>query len=253
MSIDKKLYRFWLDVGSISVKCIITDAAGKIVFSHYERTAGQPVRKSLVLFRAIEASFGTMIFSGAVVTGSGKELVAESTGIETINEIVAHATAAWKSYPDIKSIFEIGGQDSKYITIGRDNAGRHYLKNHAFNQLCAAGTGAFLDQQAEKNRLIHRAAGSYGQGRRESGKCGRQVFGFCQIGHDPSAAESGTCRRDCCRALLRSCPKLSHHPLQGQNSRPADTVSGGEWRLMSALSTPSGKYCILARTICLFR
>jgi len=150
MSTDKKYFRLGLDVGSVSVKCIILDSAGKIVFSHYERTAGQPVGKSLALLRAIEASLGAVSFSGAVVTGSGKELVAESTGIATINEIVAHATAAWKNYPDIKAIFEIGGQDSKYITVGRDKAGRHYLKDHAFNQLCAAGTGAFLDQQAER-------------------------------------------------------------------------------------------------------
>lgn len=175
MNRAQKYFRLGLDVGSVSVKCIITDAFGKIVFSHYARSAGQPVSKSLALFKAIEASFGTLVFSGAVVTGSGKELVAEPIGVETVNEIVAHATAAWKTYPNIKSIFEIGGQDSKYITIDRDTGGRHYLKDHAFNQLCAAGTGAFLDQQAERigvsiEQLGHMAKAA-GKAANVAGRC----------------------------------------------------------------------------------
>lgn len=175
MNTGNKYFWLGLDIGSVSLKCIIIDSAYQVIFSRYERTAGQPARKTLELFSSIKASLGNVAFSGAVATGSGKELIAEPTGITTVNEIVAHATAAWKSYPDITSIFEIGGQDSKYITIGRDNSGRHYLKDHAFNQLCAAGTGAFLDQQAERIGLsieqLGRMATAAGKPANVAGRC----------------------------------------------------------------------------------
>lgn len=139
-----------LDLGSVSLNCIITDESGSIIFKRYVRTSGLPVDATLSLFKDIANESGNISFSGAVIAGSGKELIAKSTGIKTVNEIVAHATAAWTMYPDVKTVFEIGGQDSKFISIGRKNDGTHYLKDHAFNELCAAGTGAFLDQQAER-------------------------------------------------------------------------------------------------------
>lgn len=139
-----------LDLGSVSLNCIITDESGKIIFKKYIRTSGLPVDAALSLLRDISNEFKDISFHGAVIAGSGKELIANSTGIKTVNEIVAHATAAWTIYPDVETVFEIGGQDSKFISIGRKNDGTHYLKDHAFNELCAAGTGAFLDQQAER-------------------------------------------------------------------------------------------------------
>lgn len=137
-----------LDLGSVSLNCVITNSAGKIIYKNNRRTSGMPVEAALELFLDIENEFGNISFSGAVIAGSGKELIADSTGIQTVNEIVAHATAAWTMYPGVESVFEIGGQDSKYISIGKKKDGTHYLKDHSFNELCAAGTGAFLDQQA---------------------------------------------------------------------------------------------------------
>jgi predicted CoA-substrate-specific enzyme activase len=150
MNNSRKHQFLGLDLGSISLNCIITNEKGEVLFSHYQRTSGQPIRKTLELLEAIDTSLGNIRITGAVVTGSGKELIAEPAGIATVNEIMAHATAAWQAYPNIASVFEIGGQDSKYITIGRRRSGEHFLKDHSFNQLCAAGTGAFLDQQAER-------------------------------------------------------------------------------------------------------
>jgi len=143
-------YHLGLDLGSVSLNCIITDESGKIIFKKYVRTSGLPVDATLSLFKDIANEFKDISFCGAVIAGSGKELIANSTGIRTVNEIVAHATAAWTIYPDVETVFEIGGQDSKFISIGRKNDGTHYLKDHAFNELCAAGTGAFLDQQADR-------------------------------------------------------------------------------------------------------
>jgi predicted CoA-substrate-specific enzyme activase len=143
-------YRLGLDLGSISLKCIVLDSSSRIVFKRYARTGGRPRSTALRLLNEIVGEIGAATFSGAVVTGSGKELIANAVAADTVNEIVAQARAAWAHFPETKSIFEIGGQDSKYISVGRSSAGAHFIQDHAFNELCAAGTGAFLDQQAER-------------------------------------------------------------------------------------------------------
>ena len=139
-----------LDLGSVSLDCVILDENKNIVYKSYRRTNGRPLKAASELFAEIEESCGNIGLSGVCVTGSGKELIAGQFGFETTNEIIAHATAAWTLYPNVKYIFEIGGQDSKFITVGANKNGKHYLKDHAFNELCAAGTGAFLDQQAQR-------------------------------------------------------------------------------------------------------
>ena len=143
-------YRLGLDLGSISLKCIVLDSSNRIVFRRYARTGGCPRSTALRLLNEMVDEIGAAVFSGAVVTGSGKELIANAVAVDTVNEIVAQAKAAWTQFPEIKSIFEIGGQDSKYIAVGRNPTGAHFIHDHAFNELCAAGTGAFLDQQAER-------------------------------------------------------------------------------------------------------
>ncbi len=153
MSPSAPAYRLGLDLGSVSLKGLVLDPSGRIRFKSYLRTGGQPLQAAMELLRAMAAALGAVEFSGAVVTGSGKELISAATGIDAVNEIVAHATAAWTRHPGIESIIEIGGQDSKYIVVGRGADGLYFLRDHAFNELCAAGTGAFLDQQADRMGL----------------------------------------------------------------------------------------------------
>lgn len=146
--IDTLLLGF--DLGSVSVNCVLTDTSGTILYSCYERTGGKPVEKTRLVIEELSQKFGDISISGCIVCGSGKELIAGMLQVGMVNEITAHARAAWTAYPNINSVMEIGGQDSKYILIDRDSSGNHFLKDHKFNQLCAAGTGAFLDQQAER-------------------------------------------------------------------------------------------------------
>ncbi len=136
-----------LDLGSVSFNAVVTDDAGNIVFKMYKRVEGRPFEAALSVFRVIRSEFGSVLFSGGYIDGSGKDLLGSVLGIPVVNEIVAHATAAWSFFPDVKSVFEIGGQDSKFISIGCEG-GHHFIADHVFNELCAAGTGAFLDQQA---------------------------------------------------------------------------------------------------------
>ena len=81
--------------------------------------------------------------------------VARKAGIKgnadlIIDEITAHARGAVEINRDIDTIFEIGGQDSKYISITNANP-----LDFDMNKVCAAGTGSFLEEQAEKLREIH--------------------------------------------------------------------------------------------------
>ena len=153
MGLMSTAYRLGLDLGSVSLKCIVFDRQNRIVFKRYVRIAGRPLAATLALLQEMAAELGDPAFSGVVATGSGKELIAGAISVETINEIVAQAEAAWAAYPQAHSIIEIGGQDSKFISIDRRSDGTPFIQDHAFNELCAAGTGAFLDQQAERMGL----------------------------------------------------------------------------------------------------
>jgi len=139
-----------LDLGSVSLKAVVLDQSAEIAFESYRRTEGQPVLALAALFDELRARLGNPPIHGLIITGSGKDTLAGPLGAGKLNEIVAHARAAWTLHPDVRSVIEIGGQDSKFIRIGRDRAGRPYVEDHAFNELCAAGTGAFLDQQAAR-------------------------------------------------------------------------------------------------------
>jgi len=84
--------------------------------------------------------------SGVGTTGSGRHLASMILGSDIVkNEITAHAVAAINYIPDVKTVIEIGGQDSKIIII-RDGI----VIDFAMNTVCAAGTGSFLDRQADR-------------------------------------------------------------------------------------------------------
>ena len=140
-----------IDVGSVSVKAVVLDGAGTVAFEEYRRTHGRPLDAAREVLRHAGDALGPDFpLAGAVVTGSGKALLAGPLDASPINEIVAQAHAAWTTCPDVRSIIEIGGQDSKFVRVGRGASGAPFVEDHAFNELCAAGTGAFLDQMAER-------------------------------------------------------------------------------------------------------
>ena len=183
------------------------DAADRVVFTHYARTGGRPWQATLAALRAMVAALGDAVATGVVVTGSGKELIAGPAGLATVSEIVAQATAAWTKHPDARSIIEIGGQDSKYIVVGRAPDGTPFLQDHAFNELCAAGTGAFLDQQAERLKLSIEAFGTLARdaarAARMAGRC--SVFAKSDMIHlQQAAVPVDEIAAGLCRALART-------------------------------------------------
>ena len=135
-----------IDVGSVSINVVGIDSDYQLVFNEYIRTSGQPLEAVKEGLRQMRNSFADEQVMGVGTTGSGRQLVGVMVGADIVkNEITAHATATTHFIPSVKTIFEIGGQDSKIIIL-KDGM----VVDFAMNTVCAAGTGSFLDHQAQR-------------------------------------------------------------------------------------------------------
>jgi predicted CoA-substrate-specific enzyme activase len=135
-----------LDAGSTTTKAVLLDPSTlRIVASHYTRTRSDPVTATRECLRAIAHEEGNLRVGLVGTTGSARELVGAYLGAGHVyNEISAHAAGATHFDPDVDTIFEIGGQDSKYIRL-RNGVPVDYAMNNA----CSAGTGSFLEESAQ--------------------------------------------------------------------------------------------------------
>ncbi|MBP3766339.1 MAG: 2-hydroxyglutaryl-CoA dehydratase [Bacilli bacterium] len=136
-----------IDIGSISTKGVIIDENNNIIVSEYIWTNASPINAVKELVKRLKNKLPDgYIIKGIGTTGSARKLIGEMMDANVVkNEITAHAIGTLSLYPDVKTILEIGGQDSKIIII--DNG---IITDYAMNTLCAAGTGAFLSSQAER-------------------------------------------------------------------------------------------------------
>lgn len=136
-----------VDVGSLSTNVAVIDDQKRILAKAYLMTAGRPleaVRKGLEMVGAKVA--GKVRICGAASTGSGRYLTGDFIGADVvINEITAQAAGAAIVNPKVDTIFEIGGQDSKYISLANG-----VVVDFEMNHACAAGTGSFLEEQAQR-------------------------------------------------------------------------------------------------------
>ena len=141
-----------IDIGSVSTNVVVIDDKAEVVQDIYLRTSGRPIEAVQQGLSEVERVWGhRLVVEGVGTTGSGRELIAELVGADCVNdEITAHKTGAWHisqtlGGEPVDTIFEIGGQDSKFISI--ENG---VVVDFAMNEACAAGTGSFLEEQAEK-------------------------------------------------------------------------------------------------------
>ncbi|MEO8597907.1 MAG: BadF/BadG/BcrA/BcrD ATPase family protein, partial [Candidatus Solibacter sp.] len=141
-----------LDIGSVSTNVVVIDEFSTVIHDVYLRTSGRPIEAVQQGLAEVERVWGSRLkICGVGTTGSGRELIAEFVGADVVNdEITAHKTGAIHisstlGGEPVDTIFEIGGQDSKYISI--ENG---IVVDFAMNEACAAGTGSFLEEQAEK-------------------------------------------------------------------------------------------------------
>jgi len=135
-----------IDVGSISTDMVLMKPDKSIYKKLYIRTNGDPVGSVTDGINEIFSGEEDVQILGVGTTGSGRSIAAAVTGADVVkNEITAHGVAATEALPEVRTVLEIGGQDSKIIFI--ENG---VVTDFNMNTVCAAGTGSFLDRQAER-------------------------------------------------------------------------------------------------------
>ncbi|HIQ21977.1 MAG TPA: hypothetical protein EYH34_12200, partial [Planctomycetes bacterium] len=135
-----------VDAGSTTTKAVLVDPRTcRIVASDYRRTAGDPLRATRQCLEALAGQVDERPVCLASATGSARELVGAYLGTPHVyNEISAHAAGAAHFDPEVDTIFEIGGQDAKYIFLRNGSP-----IDYAMNAACSAGTGSFLEECAQ--------------------------------------------------------------------------------------------------------
>jgi predicted CoA-substrate-specific enzyme activase len=167
-----------VDVGSLSTNVAIIDENNNVLARRYLPTASKPLEAIKHGLAEVGAEIGHKIEIVAVgTTGSGRYLTGDFIGADTIqNEITCQATAAIAIDPEVDTIFEIGGQDSKYICISNG-----VIVDFEMNKVCAAGTGSFLEEQADKLGIkINQEFGKLGLSSESPTKLGERCTVFME-------------------------------------------------------------------------
>lgn len=163
-----------VDVGSVSTNLVVMDEKDQVLAYVYRRTMGQPIVAVQEGLKELEERLPTAVgVRGAGTTGSARYLSGVIVGADIVkNEITAHAVAASHVVPDVQTVLEIGGQDSKLIII-REGV----VVDFAMNTVCAAGTGSFLDHQAARLGIPIEEFGSYAL----KSESAAQIAGRCTV------------------------------------------------------------------------
>ena len=196
----EKGYYLGVDVGSLSTKAVIIDDNNRIIAEKYIWTEGDPINAVKILINGLKEQIeGKNIKVKAVgTTGSARVLIGTILNAQVVkNEITAHAIGTISMYPDVRTIFEIGGQDSKIILI-EDGI----VVDYAMNTLCAAGTGSFLSSQANRLKLQVEEFGQIALKSKNPTKIAARCTVFAesdlvhkaQIGHKKEDIVAGLCK-----------------------------------------------------------
>lgn len=142
---EKKEGYLGVDVGSVSTDLVVLDRDLKVISAVYLPTKSRPVEAVYKGIEIIRSRFkGGLDILGCGTTGSGRYLAAKLLNADVIkNEITCQTLGAALFFPEVDTIFEIGGQDSKFISVKDGN-----VIDFQMNKICSAGTGSFLEEQA---------------------------------------------------------------------------------------------------------
>jgi len=197
-------YYLGIDVGSVSTKLAVLNSRMEIIVDVCLPTRGEPAAavKSGLTGITEQLPAGTTI-KRIGITGSAREMIAKLVSADTVkNEITTQATAALHYFPDARTVIEIGGQDSKIILI-EDGL----VRDFGMNSICAAGTGSFLDHQAERLGLSRERFGELAcascSPNRVSGRC--TVFAESEMIHkQQSGAKTEDIVYGLCQSLVQN-------------------------------------------------
>lgn len=189
-----------VDIGSISTKGVIIDDDNNIITSAYIWTEGNPVEAVRKLLDILKTKLPTeYVVKGIGTTGSARKLIGLMLKACIVkNEITAHAIGTLTFYPNVRTILEIGGQDSKIILIKNG-----IITNYAMNTLCAAGTGSFLSSQAKRLGIDVEEFGNYALKSKNPVKIAARctVFAESDLVHK---AQAGYAKEDIIAGLCKS-------------------------------------------------
>ena len=146
----KQKFKFGFDIGSISINTVVMDADGNVKLDHYDYCQGKPFDKLKEILDTLGETYANDQFGEISFTGTGGKLAAQLIGGSYVNEIVAQSSSVSRLHPDIRTIIEMGGEDSKLIFMDELDNDASRLSDFEMNTICAAGTGSFLDQQAKR-------------------------------------------------------------------------------------------------------
>ena len=138
----KASLRLGIDIGSTTVKVVVLDAHGSIVFSRYGRHYARTFETIRAMLEEAQSTLGNISLDVAV-TGSAGLGLAESRGFPFIQEVVASARLIKERWPEVRTLIEVGGEDSKVVFFDE-----RFHPDMRMNGSCAGGTGAFIDQMA---------------------------------------------------------------------------------------------------------
>lgn len=189
-----------IDIGSISTKAVVVDENNKILASDYIWTVGNPINAVKELMGILKDKLTEEVeIVGVGTTGSARKLVGVMLNANVVkNEITAHAIGTLSVNPDVRTILEIGGQDSKIILL--ENG---IVTDYAMNTLCAAGTGSFLSSQAKRLGLAVEEFGEVAMKSENPAKIAARctVFAESDLVHK---AQIGYKKEDIVRGLCRA-------------------------------------------------
>lgn len=197
------MYYMGVDVGSVSTDVVLIDNNMNVVEKIYLRTKGKPINALQEGMKILKEKYDTKQIDSVGTTGSGRSIASVLVGADAVkNEITAHAIASLFVDKDVRTIIEIGGQDSKIITLKNG-----IVTDFAMNTVCAAGTGSFLDRQAERLEIPIEEFGDYALKSkvpvRLAGRCAvfaeSDMIHKQQLGYDQSDIIMGLCE-----ALVRN-------------------------------------------------
>ncbi len=178
-----------------------TFGKGSLLLSRYIRHQGEPFSKIVHLFKPIFQTVGEDQIVGAWTTGSGGKVGKQIKGFYYVNEFRAVAEAVGRLFPEINTIFEMGGERSKYILLSKTREGQIQILDYQMNGECAAGTGAFFDQQVERLKVRIEDVGQIVEGLEKcpsiAGRCSvfakSDMIHAQQRGYQPAEVLKGLC------------------------------------------------------------
>lgn len=217
------MYYMGVDVGSVSTDIVLLDDNLKVKEGLYLKTKGRPIAAIQEGLGILKKKYKDSDIRAVGTTGSGRQISSFILGGDAVkNEITAHAIAALNYRKDVRTIIEIGGQDSKIIIL-KDGVAVDF----AMNTVCAAGTGSFLDRQAERLEIPIERFGEYALDSkfpiRIAGRCA--VFAESDMIHKQQLGYSqNDIIRGLCDALVRN---YLSNVAKGKEIKPPVFFQGG--------------------------